>query len=86
MFCFTWSVFRIEPVAVAKMAVPIQSHLARSIEMSRGEIIWPPKTLRSPSCSHLLRLCKDTDKLEGLFTLYRHKETGKIYLELKRAS
>jgi len=28
------------------------------------------------------QVVKDTDKL-GLFTLYRHKETGKIYLELK---
>jgi hypothetical protein len=26
---------------------------------------------------------KDTEKLEGLFTLYRKKETGKIYLEIK---
>lgn len=29
------------------------------------------------------QVVKDTDKLQGLFTLYRHKETGKIYLELK---
>ncbi|HIK06386.1 MAG TPA: zinc-dependent metalloprotease [Trichormus sp. M33_DOE_039] len=26
---------------------------------------------------------KDTEKLEGLFTLYRHKEKNKIYLEIK---
>jgi hypothetical protein len=26
---------------------------------------------------------KDTEKIEGLFTLYRKKETGKIYLEIK---
>lgn len=30
------------------------------------------------------KVVKDTQKLEGLFTLYRHKETGKIYLEIKR--
>lgn len=29
------------------------------------------------------KVVKDTQKLEGLFTLYRHKETGKIYLEVK---
>ncbi|MBW4651305.1 MAG: zinc-dependent metalloprotease [Kastovskya adunca ATA6-11-RM4] len=26
---------------------------------------------------------KDTEKLEGLFTLYRHKKTDKVYLEIK---
>ena len=26
---------------------------------------------------------KNTEKLEGLFTIYRHKENGKIYLEIK---
>ncbi|MFB2923681.1 zinc-dependent metalloprotease [Aerosakkonema funiforme] len=30
------------------------------------------------------RIIKNTDKLPGLFTLYRHKATGKIYLEIKR--
>lgn len=29
------------------------------------------------------QVIKDTDKLNGLYTLYRHKETGKIYLEIK---
>lgn len=29
------------------------------------------------------QVIKDTEKLDGLYTLYRHKETGKIYLEIK---
>ena len=29
------------------------------------------------------KLVKDTEKLEGLFNLYRNQETGKIYLEVK---
>ena len=28
-------------------------------------------------------IVKNTDKVEGLFTLYRNKKTGKIYLEIK---
>jgi hypothetical protein len=29
------------------------------------------------------QVIKNTEKLQGLYTLYRHKETGKIYLEIK---
>ena len=29
------------------------------------------------------QVIKDTEKLDGLYTLYRHKQTGKIYLEIK---
>ncbi len=29
------------------------------------------------------QVIKDTEKLEGLFTLYRHKQTGKLFLEVQ---
>ncbi|UKO96057.1 zinc-dependent metalloprotease [Nostoc sp. UHCC 0870] len=46
-----------------------------------------PKTASKPDkkddLEEFSELTKDTEKLEGLFTLYRHKEKNKIYLEIK---
>ncbi|HIK26938.1 MAG: zinc-dependent metalloprotease [Oscillatoriaceae bacterium SKW80] len=42
------------------------------------------ETIKSESeAQDIEEFLKDAEKLEGIFTLYRHKKTGKIYLELK---
>jgi hypothetical protein len=85
----------IEPVAARKSLVPIQSQLAeeqvKNQLLSRGALEQgrnkaANKASQDSNYSELQpfdRVVKDTDKMEGLFALYRHKETGKIYLEIK---
>jgi hypothetical protein len=38
---------------------------------------------KQSSLQPFYQVIKDTEKLDGLYTLYRNKETGKIYLEIK---
>lgn len=38
---------------------------------------------KQPNLQPFHQVVKDTEKSDGLYTLYRHKETGKIYLEIK---
>ena len=42
-----------------------------------------PKDPKKPASSGFDEIVKDTEKLEGMFTLYRNKEKGKVYLEIK---
>jgi len=80
--------FRIEP-SLAQWVVKdtnkgAQQPLLQLVKDAFGQShqITKPPRLKKSQLQPFAQV-KDTDKLQGLFTLYRHKETGKIYLELK---
>ena len=45
--------------------------------------VWLAKESKKPELKPFYEVIKNTSSVNGLFTLYRNKETGKIYLELK---
>ena len=86
----------IEPAGARQDSVPPQSHLAsQRIEVREGETGAKEANksekqdnpafidAKESNLQPFDKLIKDTSLLKGLFTLYRHKDTGKIYLELK---
>lgn len=91
------SLFLGEPSLAQKMAVTPQSQLAQQIEVTQTGLqpgVWVIKdannltdksTSKDPKSElqPFNEVIKNTGKLEGLFTLYRNQESGKIYLEIK---
>jgi len=81
------------------LALPPQSEVAQARFEETQPNIWgikdnkqPPKQSHDnsaakdpnyPDLQPFAQVVKNTEKLEGLFTLYHNKETGKIYLEVK---
>ncbi len=98
LYIFQGVLFGIEPALLSRvLAAPAPAGTAglnrQPIEAIEGAIA-PPKTeaiqlAQESSESHSEpqespeAFLQDAEKLEGLFTLYRHEETGKIYLELQ---
>ena len=69
------------PVTATAEAVASRNNYAQKPEITPSE-----ENLEDKDNSDLTPFdtaVKDAEKLEGLFTIYRHKETGKIYIEIK---
>lgn len=66
---------------------PKKSAQQPSLQLVQSEVhLASNSTSTNPKESNLQpfdQVIKNTQKLQGLYTLYRHKETGKIYLEIK---
>lgn len=89
------SLFLCEPSLAQKIALETGVQLAQRIEdKTAQQTLLQVKDANNPTdkltskgpkseLQPFNEVIKDTIKLEGLFTLYRNQETGKIYLEIK---
>jgi len=63
----------------------LQQHNSQVVALSvtNTQLKSEEKDAEQPDLPAFDEVTKNTQKLEGLFTLYRNKDTGKIYLEIK---
>ncbi|NET04894.1 MAG: zinc-dependent metalloprotease [Symploca sp. SIO2B6] len=63
------------------VTLPANIHQLSEFQLSQAE--GEDKNTQESQLKPFEDVVKDTEKLEGLFTLYRNQDKGKIYLELK---
>jgi hypothetical protein len=77
-------------LADIKQALPLRAQQTLTPPVARihpSELVLSKAKIKANSKSEELKpfaqVIKGAEKMEGLFTLYRHKQTGKIYLEVQ---
>ncbi|WP_242040536.1 zinc-dependent metalloprotease [Coleofasciculus sp. FACHB-1120] len=80
---FAWIVKDVKKQYGEGSTVPLQPILGLLKDINQAAPLQMADAGKVTKKSGFDELVKNTEKVEGLFTLYRNKKTGKIYLEIK---